>query len=88
MSVPDAVNGLFEFCGGALNWLNVLALLRDKQVKGVHVEATMLFTAWGFWNLYYYPHLNQWLSFTGGVAIVGANLTWVILAIHYARPRL
>src|SRR6185436_15953847 len=24
----------------------------------------------GFWNLFYYPHLDQWLSFAGGVLIV------------------
>jgi hypothetical protein len=37
----------------------------------------------GFWNLFYYPHLDQWLSFAGGVLIVLANTVWIAMAVHY-----
>lgn len=83
MQAPDLVNGLFEFFGGAVNWLNVRQLLRDKKLRGVSKIPTVVFTTWGFWNLFYYPHLGQWLSFTGGIVIVGANAFWVYLAWRY-----
>ena len=79
---PDYVNGAFEFFGGAVNWLNVRHILRDKKVRGVSIIPTF-FSSWGLWNLFYYPSLDQWASFTGGLVIVGANIAWVRYAWRY-----
>lgn len=76
--LPDLINGLFEFSGALFNCLNVRAIFRDKKISGVHWSPVVLFSAWGLWNLYYYPHLHQWLSFTGGLAIVSTNLIWLL----------
>jgi hypothetical protein len=62
MNLTDAVNAGFELVAALLTWRNVLQLYRDKQVKGVYWPAWAMFAAWGLWNLYYYPHLGQWLS--------------------------
>lgn len=83
--IADLINGLYEAGGGAMNWLNVAALRKDKKVSGVRILPTFFFTSWGVWNLYYYPHLNQWFSFVGGLAICGANAVWVGLAFYYKR---
>jgi len=84
---PDVINGLFEFFGSTGVWLNVVALHRDKQFRGVRIGPTALFASWGFWNLYYYPHLNQWLSFVGGLSIVAANTTWLLQMLYYQKMR-
>lgn len=81
----DLGNGIFEMVGGILSLTNVAKLAKDKSVKGVYWPVTAFFTLWGIWNLYYYPSLGQWCSFSGGVVIVLANLAWVILAIKYLR---
>jgi hypothetical protein len=78
MQMPDLINGLFEAFGGFSVWLNVRAILRDRKSRGVSKIACGFFTAWGFWNLFYYPHLGQWLSFAGGVIIVVGNTVWII----------
>ena len=88
MNVPDTINGLFEFCGSIVLWLNVLQTYRDKGYRGVTVWSTFFFSAWGYWNLYYYPSLNQWLSFVGGCAIVAANTVWLALMLYYGRTEL
>lgn len=80
----DIVNGAFEAGGGLFVLNHCRALYRDKQTKGVSLLSTAVFTAWGFWNLYYYPHLGQWLSFAGGVLIVAANALWLAMALYYA----
>lgn len=80
---PDLFNGLFEFCGGLLLWVNVRAAYQAKVFKGVAIVPTAFFAAWGIWNLYYYPSLNQWFSFAGGVNIVLANIVWVGQMIYY-----
>lgn len=79
----DLTNGLFEGLGAVALYGNVRAIRRDKTVRGVDWKATVFFTAWGFWNLFYYPHLGQWLSFTGGCAIVAVNTAWLGLAWRY-----
>jgi hypothetical protein len=84
MMWPDLANGLLEFSGGMFLWRNVIVIMRQKSVRGVSVMTTAFFAAWGFWNLFYYPHLNQWFSFIGGCNIVIPNTLWVILAIKYS----
>lgn len=85
INIPDLVNGAFELTGGVVCWLNVKRLLRDRSVQGVDWRVSAFFSAWGFWNLFYYPQLGQWASFAGGVALVIANTTWVVLAVPLVR---
>lgn len=82
---PDFFNGAFEFVGSIMLWRNVLQLHRDKVAKGVHWSATAFFASWGYWNLFYYPHLDQWFSFWGGVSIVLANTVWLGQMWYYIR---
>lgn len=81
----DLINGLFECGGGLLVLLHCRAVIRDKAVAGVSIFATTIFTSWGFWNLYYYPSLEQWFSLAGGLVIVAANMLWLVLLIKYRR---
>lgn len=82
---PDYVNALFEFGGAGLLLMNVSQLYRDKALSGVRILPTAFFSAWGLWNLFYYPSLDQWASFIGGVAIVSVNVAWVAMALHYSK---
>ena len=87
MLLPDLINGLFEFFGSLVLWMNVRQLYLDKKVRGVTWSATAFFMTWGYWNLYYYPHLGQWCSFAGGVSIVVANTVWLGQMLYYGRGR-
>jgi hypothetical protein len=83
--MEDIINGIFESTGCLFILLHVLKLLKDKKVRGVSIVATTYFTLWGFWNCYYYPHLDQWVSFAGGTSIALMNSVWVILILYYTR---
>lgn len=85
MQIPDLINGLFEFSGGLFILRNIVTLLKDKQVKGVSILSTFYFCSWGAYNLFFYPHLNQWLSFTGSIFITIVNLIYVSLMIYYKK---
>ncbi len=88
MHLPgDLLNGAFEFCGAAALSMNVLKLLKDKMVRGVHWASTIFFTSWSMWNLIYYPTLDQWFSFAGGCCIVIANLAWLVLILRYRKNK-
>ena len=83
MTLPDLINGLFELSGSAFIWLNIRRVLKDREVKGVSIVTTTFFTSWGIWNMYFYPHLGQWLSFAGGFAIISANTIYIYLLYKY-----
>lgn len=85
MITSDLINGLFELVGSIMLWRNVSALRKSKEVKGVSVATFAFFMGWGYWNIFYYTNLDQWLSFVGGVSVVVANTTWVVLAVYYGR---
>lgn len=84
---PDMINGLFEIIGSYFTWMNAITLLRDKETKGIYWPLVLFMTLWGFWNLIYYPCLNQWYSFAGGVFLTIGNSAWVILSIYYKRRK-
>jgi hypothetical protein len=80
---PDQFNGLFELVGGAMLFRNCWLTYKSKTVKGVSVLTTIFFAGWGLWNLFYYPHLEQWWSFAGGCVIMTANALWIWLMVYY-----
>lgn len=85
MTWPDVVNGFFELAGGAFVALSIRRVVKDKSVRGVSLHAAVFFAAWGYWNLFYYPHLGQWFSFAGGIGVTACNTVWVVLALWYKR---
>ncbi len=85
---PDLINGLFEAGGAVTLCLNVRALWRDRGISGVHWGPVAFFSAWGLWNLIYYPSLHQWFSFAGGLLVVTINLVWLGLLAWFVRDRL
>ena len=85
MEIPDIINGMFESLGGFMILKHCWTLWNDKMVRGVNLFATAFFTSWGFWNLFYYPHLGQWWSFAGGLLIVSANTLWVSMMVYYKK---
>ena len=82
---PDYVNALFEGLGGFIILLNVKRILKDKMVRGYDWRVMGFFALWGFWNLFYYPHLGQWWSFAAGLWIAVSQVTYLTLMIYYIR---
>lgn len=81
----DIVNALFEAIGGCLIWINVYRLHIDKRIAGVSMLPTAFFSAWGIWNLWFYPAVGAWWSFLGGISIVIANSVWWWQMLKYRK---
>lgn len=81
----DMMNGLFELFGAAITWLNVIQIRKDKCLKGYNPMTTVFFMSWGVFNLFYYPSLEQWFSFFGGIAIVTVNTIWLGHIVYYKK---
>jgi len=79
----DIVNASFEFFGAGFQAINVYQILKDKAVKGVHWLSVLFFSLWGWWNIYYYPQLDQFYSMLGAIALVLVNTIWLGLMWKY-----
>lgn len=79
----DYINAIFEFSGAFFIYLSIRRLYQQKLVRGVHWGTTAFFSVWGLWNLYYYPSLDQWASFAGGVAICATNAIYLSMIFYY-----
>jgi len=83
----DAINAGFEIVGSVLILLNVRQILKDKVVKGISLIPVTHWTAWGMWNIFYYPSLGQTYSFYAGIMVVLANAWWLALAFKYRNNK-
>lgn len=81
MESHDIISAMFESVGAVASWLNVRAYLKDREVKGVVWSMAFFWVAWGIWNLYFYPSLNQWFSFYAGIVLCLGNLVWLCLIV-------
>jgi len=82
---PDVCNACFEFCGALFITRSVRRLLRERAVAGVSPVAVGFFAAWGYWNLYFYPHVGALWSYRAGIAVTAVNTVWVALLLYYDR---
>lgn len=85
MNWPDIFNGCFELLGSFFAFLNVRAILRDRNIAGIDWRTTAFFALWGTYNLFYYPHLHQFFSVIGAAFIVVINGMWVVLVMKYKQ---
>ena len=81
----DNVNGMYETIGGLFMLANCVKVYKDKQVKGISLMSAAFFCSWGYWNIYYYPSLDQWASTLGAVIMTLFNTVWIGQAIYYTR---
>ncbi len=79
----DVINALFEFCGALAIIPSIRAALREKQIMGLSIWSTVFFAAWGWWNLIYYPHLNQSWSAWTALLLAITNTIYLFLIWKY-----
>ena len=81
----DMVNAAFEFIAVVMLTRNCWFTYKAKKVEGVSILSTLFFASWCYWNLFYYPHLGQMLSFFAGALVTLVNTVWVAQMIYYRR---
>jgi hypothetical protein len=81
----DLINGGFEFAAGIAILGHCFRLLEDRRVAGVSTGSVAFFSLWGVWNIYYYPLLDQFWSFAGGIFVTLANTAYVALLIRFRK---
>lgn len=84
----DLINAAFELCGGLFLLPSILSAWQAKKIVGYHWITALFFWFWGVWNLFYYPHLGQWISTFAGLGVTSAATAWLILVLLYGRKEI
>jgi len=79
----DLINAMFEFGGFLALIPSIRAIMRDKRVHGFSILTPLFFTSWGYWNIVYYPHLEQLWSAVAAVLLALANSVYLFLVYKY-----
>ncbi len=68
----------------------MLELYRKKFVSGISPVTVSFWVAWGWWDCYYFPSLDQWWAFSGGLCVTTMNMiyVWLIVLYKYRERRL
>lgn len=88
MNHTDIINAFIEVIGSLFTLMNVVALYRDKMVRGVSLLPVVFFTVWGGWNVFFYHHNGLYWSAIGGLAMFAVNTSWLAMAVYYERHNL
>jgi len=88
MNHSDLINGIFELLAILFICNNIRTLYKDKLVKGVSVISIIFFTAWGYWNMFFYPANGLTFSFWAGCGVAITNTTWVLQMAYYKHIEL
>ena len=62
---------------------SIMAIQRDKRVHGFSIFTPIFFTSWGWWNIAYYPHLDQFYSTIAAAALALVNSIYLVLVFKY-----
>ncbi|MCX6159238.1 MAG: hypothetical protein NTY74_14755 [Ignavibacteriae bacterium] len=81
--MEDFINTLFQFFGSAAAMSNILKIRKDKQVKGISVWASLFFSMWGLWSLYYYNASEHSINFYYFALLSLLNIIWLVMAFYY-----
>lgn len=79
----DFINAVFECSGGVFVALNAWDIWKKKRVAGQTLTAISFFTAWGVWNMFYYPSIHQWWSTAGAWGVMMANAALIYFVVKY-----
>jgi len=81
----DMINAAFEFGGFLALMPSIMAIMRDKRVHGMSLLTPLFFTSWGWWNLFYYPSLDQFWSAIAAGLLASTNSVYLALLFKYRR---
>lgn len=73
----DMVNAVFQFGTAWFIGLSALALWRSRQLSGISPAQLLFFSAWGYWNLYFFWSLHLPLSLAGAAVAALSYSAWL-----------
>ncbi len=81
----DITNGFFVIMGSIAIWFDVRQIIIDQGSAGIHPNVMAFFTMWSIWDIYYYIHIDQWVSLISQIPLTLGTLAWFLLMLFYNK---
>ncbi|HAI17539.1 MAG TPA: hypothetical protein DCM10_05685 [Xanthomarina gelatinilytica] len=84
----DQINSGFIFVAGIFYVLNLLKLIKDKDVKGISKLSIVFFSIWNIWTLFFFLMVTEfWWTIGAYIIVTVLNVVYIILMIKYTREK-
>ena len=84
----DQINSGFIFVAGIFYVLNLLKLIKDKDVKGISKLSIVFFSIWNIWTLFFFLMVTEfWWTIGAYIIVTVLNIVYIILMIKYSRKK-
>tara|TARA_R100000329_G_scaffold77133_1_gene66308 strand:- start:32 stop:307 length:276 start_codon:yes stop_codon:yes gene_type:complete len=84
----DQINSGFIFVAGIFYVLNLLKLIKDKDVKGISKLSIVFFSIWNIWTLFFFLMVTEfWWTIGAYIIVTVLNVVYIILMIKYGRKK-
>lgn len=81
----DAIHATFGVLYTLITFLNILALNRDKKVRGISIHYMGFVCLFSTWNIFYLFNLEQYVAASSAVTYLTVNLIWITQMLYYLR---
>ena len=84
----DQINSGFIFVAGIFYVLNLLKLIKDKDVKGISKLSIVFFSIWTILTLFFFLMVTEfWWTIGAYIIVTVLNVVYIILMIKYGRKK-
>ena len=88
LNIYDQVNSGFVSIAALFYILNLLKLIKDKEVKGISKISIAFFSLWNVWTLFFFIAVSEyWWTIGAYVAVAILNITYIALMVKYSRGK-
>ena len=84
----DQIISGFIFVAGIFYVLNLLKLIKDKDIKGISKLSIVFFSIWNIWTLFFFLMVTEfWWTIGAYIIVTVLNVVYIILMIKYGRKK-
>ena len=85
-SIYDQINSGFVAIAALFYVMNLLKLIKDKEVKGISKISIAFFSIWNVWTLFFFIAVSEyWWTIGAYVMVSILNIVYITLMIKYGR---
>ena len=87
-SIYDQINSGFVLMAALFYVLNLLKLMKDKEIKGISKISIGFFSLWNVWTLFFFIKVSEyWWTIGAYVVVAILNVAYITLMIKYGLKK-
>ena len=87
-SIYDQINSAFVLMAALFYVLNLLKLMKDKEIKGISKISIGFFSLWNVWTLFFFIKVSEyWWTIGAYVLVAILNVAYITLMIKYGLKK-